>query len=107
MQDLGIGYQHIVGRLGGRPAVDRVILRTLHADHGLSGMAFDWPSFNLGQNLLDSLSNKLVQLATERIAKHRMSNNANASEKGVLPDSLGPVDDLIWNDEIPRCDIFS
>ena len=70
-------------------------------------MALDRSTFNLSQDLADSFSDKLVQLITEWITKHRMSHDPNTSEIGIFPNPLGTVNDLIWNDEISRCNIFS
>jgi hypothetical protein len=82
------------------------IPHTLHADNGLSGVHFN-PTPCLRQYHLHPRPNKLIQLITKRIPKHRMHHESIAPEERILPNSLRPVNDLVWNDEIARSDLFA
>lgn len=66
-----------------------------------------WRSFSLLQNLLDSRSNKSVQLVTERVTKHGVNDQSLSPEESIHPDALGSVDDLVRDDEMSRFNLFS
>jgi hypothetical protein len=52
-----------------------------------------------------ALSHNLRKSGIERIAESHVSNHASLKE-GKRPYALGAVDDLIWNHEIARPDLF-
>lgn len=77
---------------------------TLHADDSLAGVELD---ALVGNNLLDTRSNERVQLSAEGVAEHRVHDNTLATEKGVLTDTLGAVDDLVGDDKVSWCNLLA
>ena len=69
-------------------------------------MHLDRPTLCILQDLLHPTPDKLVELNTERIPEHGVSNDLDAPEVGVLPNALGPVNDLIGNNKVSRGNVF-
>ena len=80
---------------------------TFHADYGLASVQSHRPTLDLLQDLLHLRCHKLVQLGAEWISQHGMSHDPEASEECVFPDTFGPIDDLIRDDEMTRSDLFA
>lgn len=78
---------------------------TFHTNDSLSSMQLH-PSL-LRQDLLSQWRHETIKLSRKGISKHRMSDEPFSPEKGVHPDSLCPINDLIRNDEMPRSDLLS
>lgn len=77
---------------------------TLHADDGLASVELD---VGRGEDLLDAGGDKGVELARERVAEHRVDDNAVTAEEGVLADTLGAVDDLVRDDKVARSNLLA
>ena len=60
----------------------------------------------LFENLCDSGSDKLVQLVAEWVSEHRMNDQTLAPEESLLSNAFGPVNDLVWNDEVSWSDLL-
>lgn len=58
------------------------------------------------QNLPHKRLHKRTQLVRERIPKHRVRHQSLAPKERVGPDTLGPVDNLVGDDEMSRGDFF-
>lgn len=70
-------------------------------------MELDGPIVLLLQDLLDSGRNKRVELVGERVAEHRVHDDALVPEESVLAEGLGAVDDLVGDDEVSRSDLLT
>jgi hypothetical protein len=79
---------------------------TLHTDDSLASVKFG-RSLGILQDLFDSRCNKGIQFITEWVAEHGMNDQSLSSEEGLLPDTLGSIDDLIRNYEMSRLNLLT
>lgn len=79
--------------------------RTFHANHSFPSVQDDVPG--LLKDFFHSGSHESIKLLTEWFTEHGVYNQTFSPKEGVLSDTLGPVDDLIGDDEMTRGNILS